>query len=136
MAPMPARIQRASVAMPAIARRSADRGDQLPLVVPLLAAQTQSASRRIQREVDETPGVSASTAKATQSWQRPAPGRSAAKNSPSAPAMGANPTAPEQEPASPAKGNEPDLNYDLLAQRVYPFIRRLLAFERERERGS
>lgn len=155
-APMPARIQRASVAMPAIARAtrsgettqsgaaapemrlSADWGEQMPLVVPLLAAQSQSASRRIQREVDETPGVSASAAKATQSWQQPSPGRSAAKNSASAPTMGANPTAPAPAlaPASPAKGNEPDLNYDLLAQRVYPFIRRLLAFERERERGS
>ena len=115
-------------------RRSFDRDDSLPLVVPLLAAQSQSASRHLQRV--ETPGPSgqsATRAAPQKTLRRTVESPSVGDSSEPAPKSGLEP-APDQP--SPAKGNEPDLNYDLLAQRVYPFIRRLLAFERERERGS
>ncbi len=151
--PIPARIQRAPAPMPAVARagrggeaiaaapdtedirRGFDRDDSLPLVVPLLAAQSQSASRHLQRA--EIPGPSGDST--TRGGPQTAPRRQSASrpagySSEPAPRVGLKPTQPDQP--APAKGNEPDLNYDLLAQRVYPFIRRLLAFERERERGS
>ncbi len=151
--PMPARIQRASEAAPAMARaqrggeafqpgadapalrRAADRGDDLPLVVPLLAAQSQSAARHIQRAETAGPSAAAATRTAPQKTLRRAVDRaSSGEGAVPAPDADLNPPTPEQP--APAKGNEPDFNYDLLAQRVYPFIRRLLAFERERERGS
>lgn len=150
--PMPARIQRAPAPMLAVARAGRggepiaagpepddmrgrfDRGGSLPLVVPHLAAQSQSASRQVQRA--ETTGPSGDSP--TGSGPQTAPRRNSASrptgySSEPAPKVGLKPK-PDQP--APAKGSEPDLNYDLLAQRVYPFIRRLLAFERERERGS
>ncbi len=142
--PIPAKIQRARSAKPVMARTGSDApemrrtaawDEQLPLVVPLLAAQSQSAARQIQRV--ETPGPSGASATrvAPQKNVRRTVDRSSSGDS-TLPAPNVGPYPPTPEQPSPAKGNEPDFNYDLLAQRVYPFIRRLLAFERERERGS
>ncbi|MEO6062655.1 MAG: hypothetical protein ABIQ99_12025 [Thermoflexales bacterium] len=151
--PIPARIQRTPAPMPAVARagrggeaiaagpdtddvgHSFDRDDSLPLVVPLLAAQSQSASRHIQRaEISDSSGASTTRPGPPTAPRRSSVSRPTGYSSEPAPKVGLKPPKPDQ--AVPAKGNEPDLNYDLLAQRVYPFIRRLLAFERERERGS
>ena len=152
-APIPARIQRSPAPMSTVpragrggeaiaagpdtddSRRSFDRDDSLPLVVPLLAAQSQSASRHIQRAEVSGPSGEPETRTAPETApRRKSASRPAGYSSEPAPKVGLKAPVPDQP--APSKGSEPDLNYDLLAQRVYPFIRRLLAFERERERGS